>query len=463
MAYRIDQTPEWDALTAHRDESAGSTLRDLFAADPGRGTELVVAGRRPVPGLLQEPAHRARPCSCWSTLAGRGRAARADRRDVRRRAHQHHRGPRRAARRTADAARRETLVVDGQDVVADVHAGARPDGRLRRPGARRRSGPGTPAERDHATSSTSASAAPTSGPAMAYEALRAYSDRTMTLPVRLQHRPDRPSTRRSSASTPARRCSSSCSKTFSHAGDARPTRPRRASWLLPVSVRTRPTTGRGGQALRRRLHPSRAGGRLRHRPGEHVRLLGLGRRPLLLRLGDRAVAHGRHRPGAVRRDARRLPHHRRAPAHHAVRPQPAGAAGPDLGLVQRLLRRAEPGGAALQPVPAPVPGLPAAAVHGEQRQVGHPRRRARCTGRPARSSGASRAPTGSTRSTSCCTRARGWCRRTSSASREPNHDLDAMHDLFLSNLLAQPRRSPSARRPRRSPPRAPRRRSSRTR
>ena len=44
------------------------------------------------------------------------------------------------------------------------------------------------------------------------------------------------------------------------------------------------------QALRRRLHRAGQGGGVRHRPGERVRLLGLGRRPLLGRLGDRHLA-----------------------------------------------------------------------------------------------------------------------------------------------------------------------------
>ena len=44
-------------------------------------------------------------------------------------------------------------------------------------------------------------------------------------------------------------------------------------------------------------------------------------------------------------------------------------------LVRRLLRRADRRGAAIRPVPAPLPGLPAAAHHGVERQARHPRRR----------------------------------------------------------------------------------------
>ncbi|MFD6556147.1 glucose-6-phosphate isomerase, partial [Streptomyces sp. NPDC058398] len=35
---RLNQTPEWTALAKHREELAGTHLRDLFAADPGRGS-----------------------------------------------------------------------------------------------------------------------------------------------------------------------------------------------------------------------------------------------------------------------------------------------------------------------------------------------------------------------------------------------------------------------------------------
>ena len=42
--------------------------------------------------------------------------------------------------------------------------------------------------------------------------------------------------------------------------------------------------------------------RVRHRHRQHVRLLGLGRRPLLDGLGDRAVDDAGHRPGAASRE-----------------------------------------------------------------------------------------------------------------------------------------------------------------
>ena len=60
-------------------------------------------------------------------------------------------------------------------------------------------------------------------------------------------------------------------------------------------------------------------GQVRHRRHEHVRLLGLGRRPVLDGLGDRAVHDDRDRADAFARAARRLPRHGRAFPHRAVR------------------------------------------------------------------------------------------------------------------------------------------------
>ena len=52
---------------------------------------------------------------------------------------------------------------------------------------------------------------------------------------------------------------------------------------------------RDREAFRRRVHQRRRGRRVRDRHGQHVRLLGLGRRALLDGLGDRALDHDRGR------------------------------------------------------------------------------------------------------------------------------------------------------------------------
>ena len=58
---------------------------------------------------------------------------------------------------------------------------------------------------------------------------------------------------------------------------------------------------------------------VRHRPRQRLRLLGLGRRPLLHGLGHRHVAGRGDRPGALRRAARRHARDGRALPHHRAR------------------------------------------------------------------------------------------------------------------------------------------------
>jgi len=72
-----------------------------------------------------------------------------------------------------------SILVDGVNVVHEVHAVLDKMGRLLRPRKRRRLERATRGNRS-AMWSTSASAAPTSAPSMAYEALKHYSDRRMT-------------------------------------------------------------------------------------------------------------------------------------------------------------------------------------------------------------------------------------------------------------------------------------------
>ena len=177
-ARRAARAPAWGALERPlRSEIGDAHLRDLFAADPERGERLVADGA----GLhLDFSKNRItdETLLLLGELASERGVARAPRSDVRRRAHQRLRGPRRAARRAADAAR------------------ALADRRRRR---RRQGGPRDPRP-DGATSPSGS--APASGrghtgkpirnvvnigiggsdlgPVMAYEALRHYSRREMT-------------------------------------------------------------------------------------------------------------------------------------------------------------------------------------------------------------------------------------------------------------------------------------------
>ena len=167
----------------------------------------------------------------------------------------------------------------------------------------------------------------------------------------------------------------------------------------PGATATDDARGRG-EALRRGLDRARQGGRLRHRPRQRLRLLGLGRRPLLPGLRDRHLARGRDRPGAVRRAAGRHARDGRALPHHRPGAQRAGADGAAQRLVRQLPRRRDPRRAAVRPAAAPLPGVPPAADDGVQRQERPVGRHPGDHRRPARCSGASPAPTASTRSTS---------------------------------------------------------------
>ena len=132
----LREAAAWKALESHYVELAGTHLRDLFAADPERGERLVADGaglhldfsKNRITDETRDAARRAGP---------RARRRGAPRSDVRRRAHQRLRGPRRPPRGAADAAR---ALADrrrrrrGQAGARD----ARPDGGLRRAGPLRR-------------------------------------------------------------------------------------------------------------------------------------------------------------------------------------------------------------------------------------------------------------------------------------------------------------------------------------
>jgi glucose-6-phosphate isomerase len=70
--------------------------------------------------------------------------------------------------------------------------------------------------------------------------------------------------------------------------------------------------GGGGAAFRRRVDQPRRSRALRHRPGQCLRLLGLGRRPLLAVVGDRPAAGAGRRLRQLRKAAGRGARHGRA-------------------------------------------------------------------------------------------------------------------------------------------------------
>ncbi len=131
-------------------------------------------------------------------------------------------------------------------------------------------------------------------------------------PVRLQHRPDR-RIREDSRPEPGHHLVHRCVQDVHHAGDPdqRPVGALLAA--VRAALRRGDPGGRGRgpgrrrQALRGRLDRAGQGRRVRHRPGERLRLLGLGGRPLLGRLGDRHQRCGGDRAGELRRLPGRLP------------------------------------------------------------------------------------------------------------------------------------------------------------
>ncbi len=135
------------------------------------------------------------------------------------------------------------------------------------------------------------------GPVMAYEALRHFSRRDLTF--RFVSNVDGTDFAESTRDLdPAETLFVISSKTFTTLETMTNARTAR-EWLL-AGLRRR--GGGGRQALRRRLDQRRGGGEVRHRHREHVRLLGLGRRPLLDGLGDRPLddAGDRPRPASPR-------------------------------------------------------------------------------------------------------------------------------------------------------------------
>jgi glucose-6-phosphate isomerase len=164
----------WKALQRHHATIADVHLRDLFADDPGRGERLTAEAAGALPRLLEEPVTD-ETLRLLVELAEERGPARAHRRDVPRRADQRHRGPRRAARRAARP-RGASLVVDGEDVVPEVHEVLDRMARLRRPRPQRRvEGPHRQAIRNVVNIGIGGSDL---GPVMAYEALRTTATAT---------------------------------------------------------------------------------------------------------------------------------------------------------------------------------------------------------------------------------------------------------------------------------------------
>jgi glucose-6-phosphate isomerase len=171
---RIDQTPEWQALRRHQEELADAHLRDLFAADPGRGEDLVCAAGDL---YLDWSKHRVTAETMRLLVDLATRAGLRQRIDAMFAGQRINVTEDRAVLHVAlRAPRGSSILVDGHDVVPDVHAVL---ARMRGFADQVRSGrwlghTGRPV-RNVVNLGIGGSDL---GPAMAYAALRPYSDRS---------------------------------------------------------------------------------------------------------------------------------------------------------------------------------------------------------------------------------------------------------------------------------------------
>ncbi len=166
-------TPEWAALAEHHRALGDRHLRDLFAEDPGRGRRLTARGGDL---YLDWSKHRVTDETVRLLVALAERVGLRERIDAMFRGEHVNATEDRAVLHVALRAPADRpLVVDGQDVAADVHEVL---GRMRSFADRVRSGEwkGHTGERITAVVNIGIGGSDL-GPALAYQALRAYSDR----------------------------------------------------------------------------------------------------------------------------------------------------------------------------------------------------------------------------------------------------------------------------------------------
>ena len=166
----------WTALQTHYEKIRRLHLRQLFADDPKRGERM--ASRLPAfSWITRRIASPTKPVELAPATCRGIRPAPAHRRHVPRRQDQHH-GKARGTARGPARARGASIVVDGENVVPQVHAVL---DKMTRFADRVRSGEwkGHTGKRIRNVINIGIGGSDL-GPVMAYEALRHYSDRAMT-------------------------------------------------------------------------------------------------------------------------------------------------------------------------------------------------------------------------------------------------------------------------------------------
>jgi glucose-6-phosphate isomerase len=172
----LTELPEWVALKLHADDMRSVHMRSLFAADPSRGERLVAQAA----GLYVDYSKHRVTDETFTRLFNLARAARVpDRIEAMFRGDRINVTENRPVLHVAlRAPRTASIVVDGRNVVADVHAVL---DRMEAFAERVRSGvwTGHTGKRIRAVVNIGIGGSDL-GPAMAFEALRFYSDRALT-------------------------------------------------------------------------------------------------------------------------------------------------------------------------------------------------------------------------------------------------------------------------------------------
>ena len=414
------------APASTRRRCAAASLEHLFAEEDGRVEALTRCELRALPRHLEAARHVARHsiCSwCWpsrrafangSTRCSRGAPINAT--EGRAVLHTALRAPRGERVRSAPRRRRQV------HAVLDAHARRSP----RRCAAAMRGASGEPSP----TSSTSASAAATSGPQMAVLALDAVRASGPALPLRLERRRHDIAPVLRATSIP-RDAVHRRQQDLHDAGDARQRRSRARL------VRWRTGGTRIARAFRRRDDQRRAARRASASPAHFGFWDWVGGRYSLL-VGDRpAVIASRSAPSASAscspaRTRWTSTSRRRRSREPADAARPASTSGTATSTASRA--------AASRPTRQGCARLPAYLQQLEMecngKRVDARRRAARRT-RPARSSGASRAPTAQHAYFQMLHQGTTSSRWSSSASREPLHEPRPPSRPAARELLAQ--------------------------
>ncbi|MFJ4540608.1 glucose-6-phosphate isomerase [Streptomyces tibetensis] len=174
---RLNQTPEWTALAKHREELGDVRLRELFAADAGRGTgytlqvgDLYVDYSKHL--VTDDTLRLLRELAAATDVLGL--------RDAMFRGEKINTTENRAVLHTALRAPRDAVIeVDGENVVPDVHAVL---DKMADFADRVRSGEWTGHTGERIRNIVNVGIGGSDlGPAMAYEVLRAFTDRSLTV------------------------------------------------------------------------------------------------------------------------------------------------------------------------------------------------------------------------------------------------------------------------------------------